>query len=219
MIELQNQHYYELLMSTKIRNIYKWALFTPVPKRRLGTYYDVSKERADENSPDAKLFRYNYFTTGDMFVIDPSGSNEMKVVHSTNPVASDILSRFKSVDQLVDYSFLISEDEYHSFGNGDDVLVIGSNDVNALRNDGYSVPKTREDIHYMLNRGDEKVNDANTKLQEKLGRTIDNSKGVYVPNVVGVWLVWVGSVGVSDGSSVCGSNWIRSNSSYPNKRN
>jgi len=177
------------------------VLLNSAPERRIASFYDVSKERVNENSPDAELFRDNYFTTGDMFVIDPSDSGEMKVVHSTNPDASDILSRFKSFDQLVDYSFPITRDEYQSL-EGDDVLVVGSNDVKALRNYGYSVPKTREDIHYMLNRGDEKVNDANTKLQEKLGRTIDNSKGVYVPNVVGVRLVWVGSGG---GSSANGN--------------
>ena len=180
------------------------------PARTPVTVYRVLERRTSKSgNPDRAVFIDNCFTTGDQFIMDPSGSGEVKALNYEHEVAQALAKELKSVSQLVDWSFPVGNDLYQSL-QGDHVYVFPASVVTRLRNNPYDCVKEREAFWEFAVRGEISVFQDNLKLQQERGKSIENSMGVYVPDAKGMRLVWVGSVGGNGSAS--SSNDLNGNS-------
>lgn len=175
------------------------VLLASQPRRIPLTILNIFEKRIAKGS-DQKASQDSYFTSSDMFIVDPSGSDAMKAVWYEHEKAQELAKQMKSTDQLINWSFPVDADLYCEF-TGEGVYDFKPSTVRALRIDGYSCSKEREAFWEFAVRGKKAVFDDNLKFQTDRERTIENSMGVFPSTYKGMRLVWVGSVGVNSDAS------------------
>lgn len=171
------------------------VLLASQPRRIPLTILRIFEKRIAKGR-DQKVSQDIYFTSSDMFIVDPSGSDAMKAVWYEHEKAQELARQLKSTGQLVGGSLPVSAEVYSDIV-GEGVFEFAPSVVNELRNNCYSCIKEREAFWEFAARGDRRLFDDNFKLQKDKERTLSNCMGVFPSVYKGMRLVWLGSVGIN----------------------